>query len=785
MTVTADFGGTAPNGEERFGLTVGKVEVEVNTTNVAVSQNVRVNGEMLDFELNAGPYVRVALTDAVLTVGLLAISGNLTFEQQGATAADTVTVVAFSSVSLEVDPTADPPNENTDKLAVTNARGAFIFDADGFAGLLSGDVEVAVEGFGLGGSVGLRINTRDTGITRTITVGGEVLKIAFTSDEVATVNAPFVDVFGGSVSLVIGDFVSIEADATWSADTLTATNVVLFVGSGPLFLEDDQGERTTEINPLAVGLRIFDADLKVTKSGETYLMLAYGTLDLVGVQNADITGTVRLEINTTANDATVDVLDNTTALRGSALIEAGVVRVVGTALTVEVGAQQFSANLSFEKAADGTIVVGITNAIIALGGGAFTLKQGVDQVGVLIFRSSGLAGSIDVGVEAATNTTGLEFEANIKAAFNSSSTPASSPLLAAPLPAGPYVRVDITGLAGNPAKLTVSGQHFEGNFALEVIDSTPNGSTVRVVATGVTAKFGDGTNELVSLINGSGYFIVKGAGVAASIEGLVIVKDIEGVSFAGSFAVEVNTTGAEVDESFVLGDSTETLKLEDAEFVRIKGTDVSLTIAGQTIAGSFIVESTTDTATGATVVAVAITDAELRFSDGTTNFAVATQTVGSVGLLLVRRDASSTAETPVNQLAGSFEATLELNVPDVSFDLDIALSFNTSSDAATATLDIADGIDNNPVVLTVAGGPFVKGVIGTAGNPANLTVLDQTIEGIFGVEVREDTNGAKTVTISVNDAKLAFGPAPLTPLVTFEADNGLFIINSAWVRRRD
>ena len=34
MTVTADFGGTAANGEERFGLTVGKVEVEVNTTNV-------------------------------------------------------------------------------------------------------------------------------------------------------------------------------------------------------------------------------------------------------------------------------------------------------------------------------------------------------------------------------------------------------------------------------------------------------------------------------------------------------------------------------------------------------------------------------------------------------------------------------------------------------------------------------------------------------------------------------------------------------------------------------
>ena len=779
MTVTADFGGTAANGEERFGLTVGKVEVEVNTTNVAVSQNVRVNGEMLDFELNAGPYVRVALTDAVLTVGLLAISGNLTFEQQGATAADTVTVVAFSSVSLEVDPTADPPNENTDKLAVTNARGAFIFDADGFAGLLSGDVEVAVEGFGLGGSVGLRINTRDTGITRTITAGGEVLEIAFTSDEVATVNAPFVDVFGGSVSLVIGDFVSIEADATWSADTLTATNVVLFVGSGPLFLEDDQGERTAEINPLAVGLRIFDADLKVTQSGDTYLMLAYGTLDLVGVQNADITGSVRLEINTTANDASVEVLDDTPAVRGSALIEAGVVRVIGTDLTVAVGSQEFSADLSFEKADDGTITVGVTNTTIILASGAFTLKQGEDQSGVLIFGSTGIAGSIEVAVEAGTNTTGLEFEANITAAFNSSSGPVSSPLLTAPLPAGPYVRAEITGIDGNLAKLTVSDQEFEGNFALEVIDSDPNGPTVRVVATGVTAKFGDGTNELISLINGSGYVIVKGSGVAVSVEGQIIVNDIEGVSFAGAFAVEVNTTGAAVKESFVLGDSTETLVLEDAEFVRIKGNDVSLTIAGQTISGSFVVETVEDTDTKTMVVAVAITDAQLRFSDGTTDFATATQTAGSTGLVLVRRDASSTAVAPVNQLAGSFAAKIVLSVPDVEFDVDIALSFNTSADAASAKLDINDGIANNPIALSIAGGPFVKGVIGTTAAPAKLTVEGQTIEGIFGVEVREDTNDASTVTISVNDAKLAFGPDPLAPLVTFEADEGLFIINDA------
>ena len=103
------------------------------------------------------------------------------------------------------------------------------------------------------------------------------------------------------------------------------------------------------------------------------------------------------------------------------------------------------------------------------------------------------------------------------------------------------------------------------------------------------------------------------------------------------------------------------------------------------------------------------------------DFATATQTAGSTGLVLVRRDASSTAVAPVNQLAGSFAAKIVLSVPDVEFDVDIALSFNTSADAASATLDINDGIANNPIALSIAGGPFVKGVIGTTATPAKLT----------------------------------------------------------------
>ena len=165
-------------------------------------------------------------------------------------------------------------------------------------------------------------------------------------------------------------------------------------------------------------------------------MLAYGTLDLVGVQNADITGSVRLEINTTANDATVDVLDDTPAAARQRPDRSGCRPSChrhrrSPSPSVQPG--QFSADLELRKgrrrhhrrSASRTPRSSPWPAAPSPSSRALT-RSGVSDLLV----PSGLAGSIDVAVEAATNTTGLEFEANITAAFNSSSAPASSPLLA-------------------------------------------------------------------------------------------------------------------------------------------------------------------------------------------------------------------------------------------------------------------------------------------------------------------------------------------------------------------
>ena len=68
--------------------------------------------------------------------------------------------------------------------------------------------------------------------------------------------SPFVDVFGVSVELTIGDFLSIEGGFAISdgGNRIELTDGKLFAGQGPGFLEDGS------INPAATGLALTLAD---------------------------------------------------------------------------------------------------------------------------------------------------------------------------------------------------------------------------------------------------------------------------------------------------------------------------------------------------------------------------------------------------------------------------------------------------------------------------------------------------------------------------------------------
>src|SRR5262249_38401159 len=118
--------------------------------------------------------------------------------------------------------------------------------------------------------------------------------------------------------------------------------------------------------------------------------------------------------------------------------------------------------------------------------------------------------------------------------------------------------------------------------------------------------------------NGSGFFVIRGAGIAGTFSGTFSI-DVPGVSFTGTFGVLVNTTNAVVHEDFAVGATHVVLNLDSGKFVKVTGTNITLAIAGQTLAGDFTLEQKT-LADNSTVVTVTFANVSLRLGDGTTDF---------------------------------------------------------------------------------------------------------------------------------------------------------------------
>ena len=185
------------------------------------------------------------------------------------------------------------------------------------------------------------------------------------------------------------------------------------------------------------------------------------------------------------------------------------------------------------------------------------------------------------------------------------------------LPAGPFVRVDVTAAAGETqAKLVIDGQELSGNFALEIFD----GDKVRLVASNVTAALGDGTNTLATLDGGNGFLIVRNDGIGGLIEGAVNLN-VPGASLGGVFELQINTSTdpAGFSETFILGTEQIDLDLPAGPFLRVAGTGTHLDIAGQRVSGDFVIE------TSAAGLAVEITNGSVALGNGSSALVTATQ----------------------------------------------------------------------------------------------------------------------------------------------------------------
>ena len=156
------------------------------------------------------------------------------------------------------------------------------------------------------------------------------------------------------------------------------------------------------------------------------------------------------------------------------------------------------------------------------------------------------------------------------------------------LPAGPYVRVEVAGRTlGQPATLEILGQTLTGNFAFEQVTNAAGQRVVRIGVSQVGLRIGDGTQLRGAGADGQGAFELTPAGMAGRIEATVSIPLI---GFSGTLGLAINNTTARVNERILVGGETLIVDLPAGPYLRVEGTNISLSIAGQSLSGDFSFE---------------------------------------------------------------------------------------------------------------------------------------------------------------------------------------------------
>ena len=294
-----------------------------------------------------------------------------------------------------------------------------------------------------------------------------------------------------------------------------------------------------------------------------------------------------------------------------------------------------------------TTTIGLDHVAVTLGNGTYGVSLANGQ-GVLLVTAAGvagrLAGQLTVTLPAGVTMAGaLGLAVNTTlAAVRTTVTVGGAPL-ALDLAAGPYLRFEATGLV-----LTVLGQRITGDFAVERVVSDTGTPLVRVAAANVGVDVG-----------GVAHAAQRQPADAAHPDraGRPGQRDrraswCRNVSVGGTLQLQVNTTGAKVDTTFLVAGSPTTLTLPGGPYVSVSGTGLDLAVLGQTLHGDLTITRTTDAA-GRSVVHLVGQHLVLSLGGGTAA-ATVTQT-GTADLVLAPEG-----------VTGTLQAAVALSAPGVS-----------------------------------------------------------------------------------------------------------------------
>ena len=248
---------------------------------------------------------------------------------------------------------------------------------------------------------------------------------------------------------------------------------------------------------------------------------------------------------------------------------------------------------------------------------------------------------------------------------------------------------------GGTAQLVVSGQSLSGTFALDQQTDTTGARVARIGVTGGTLALGPTGSPVVRAQDATGAFVVGPAGAAGSLAATMAVGTGTPLTITVRCQVQLDTTGAAVDQTVTVGAGTLSVQLPAGPYLRIAGTGVTVTLDGtQTLTADVAVERTVsygaDHAPGggddSTVVRIAATKVSLALGDGTRTLVSLTN--GSAAFLLPAGGG----------LAGRITGTLAVGgVPGVSLSATVDALVNTTTGAVDEAFTVGGA------VLTVSG----------------------------------------------------------------------------------
>ena len=130
---------------------------------------------------------------------------------------------------------------------------------------------------------------------------------------------------------------------------------------------------------------------------------------------------------------------------------------------------------------------------------------------------------------------------------------------------------------------------------------------------------------------------------------------------------------------------------------------------------------------------------------------------GSTPIVSVSGGSGAFFVTPAG-IAGELQATIALNVPQVSFSGALKVQLNTTA----STFDETFQVGSAPLRVNLPDGPFFR----ISGTNVELNVLGQTLQGDFALTRSTGAGGAPVVSIELSHVTLKLGGTAASPILS-------------------